>query len=135
MATEKSLTPTERAEKAESTAKSLRRSLTNLKESAQVAAARFTTVLAQAGAGYGTGRLMGWAKKGGVNPDGSQVRPVYLPNTRVPIPALAGGGIALLGAIFPKQLGETTADLMLGLGGGAVAGSLAVLGYEDGIAP
>lgn len=129
------LTPTEKVEVLTRQKQSLRSSLANLKESAQVAASRGTTLIVAGLAGYGTGRLMGWAKKGGTNPDGTQVRTVYLPNTRVPIPLLVGGAIGAIGAIFPKQIGESAADLMLGFGGGTVAGSAAVMGYEDGIAP
>lgn len=106
---------------------SLKSSLSNLREAAVVATRRLSIVAIAAPTAYGVGRLEGWAKRTG--------KSIVIPKTKVKWTLAGGIGAALFGALGTKVAGEQLADAVLGLGAGAIDGTLAVQGYEAGLVP
>lgn len=101
--------------------------LSNLKEAADVAAQRLTIGAGAAAGGFGGGYLKGWAELN--NKD------MTIGDSTVTYQLAAGGAMLVAGAVFPKQIGESAANVMFGLGMGVVAGELAFMGYEAGKKP
>lgn len=98
----------------------LQNAASNMREAAKVAAARTTTFVFTAVGGGAVGALDGMSKR-----PGSTLK-LTIGNSKVRWPLLASLGLGLAGALGSKALGEQAADVALGLGGGGVAGELAL---------
>lgn len=104
-----------------------RSSLANIREAAERGVRRGGIAVAAAGTAYATGRLHGWAEREG--------KDVNIPNTEVPWSAVGGAVLGLTGAFGSKLLGDTLADVTLGVGIGALDANATLAGYQHGKEP
>lgn len=107
--------------------KSAKARLANLREAAEEAATRSIVLAGNAAGGALTGFVVGRAERDGrdITVGDSNLRWTLLG-------ALAVGG---LGAFAPRLLGDSTANMALGLGGGGVGFETGLWGYERGKRP
>lgn len=102
-----------------------RSQLSNIREAAERGVRRGGIAVAAAGTAYGVGRLHGWAQREG--------KDVNIPNTEVPYSAVGGLVLGLAGAFGQKMLGDTLADVTLGIGIGALDANAALAGHRHGL--
>lgn len=96
-----------------------------MREAAKVAAQRTTVFAFTAAGGGGVGVLDGLSKR-----PGSTLK-LTVGASKVRWPMLGSLGLGLVGALGTKAIGDQAADVALGLGGGGVAGELALAASES----
>lgn len=105
--------------------KSAKGSLANLREAAERGVQRSIIAGSAAAGGYLTGTAIGYAEREG--------KDIKLGESSVTYALPVGAALAIAGAFGTKLLGTTLADVALGLGTGAVAGELAMHGYQAAV--
>lgn len=106
---------------------SAKRTLSNIREQAEVGLQRLTIGGTAIGAGYGTGWLNGRARRDNWK--------LTIGSSNVTWQQVGGAVFTVGGAFFGKQLGETIANIAFGAGVGTLAGEAALAGDRHGNAP
>jgi hypothetical protein len=106
--------------------KGLRSQLGNLRAAAEEGLERGVIGISAPAAGYGVGRLHGWAEKNG--------KDITIGGTEITYSAAGGVAATLLGAFGTKIVGKPLANLALGIGSGTLAGEAALLGRKHATA-
>ncbi len=101
--------------------------LASIREAAEVGAQRLTIGVAAAGGGFTVGFVEGRAER--------DVKDITMGDSEVSWALPISGATMLIGAFGSKLVGETTANVVFGLGAGGLAGELALMGRKKGLKP
>lgn len=100
--------------------------LGKIKEAAEEGAMRTTIVAGNLGGAAVTGFVLGRAERDG--------KKLTIGTSKLKWTTVVNGGLAVAGAFAPRLVGHTTANLVLGLGGGGLAVEVGMWGREQGLA-
>lgn len=104
-----------------------RSSLANLREKAERGLERTTIGIAAPVGGAAAGYLHGYAEKNGTD--------ITIGDTQITYTAVGGVILTLAGAFGESIMGETIANVALGLGSGALALEAGMAAYKYGVKP
>lgn len=107
--------------------RSARGRLSSIREAAEVGAQRLTVAAAASGGGFATGFVEGRAERDG--------KDITIGDSEITWPLPIGAAATVIGAFGGKLLGDTTANVVFGLGLGGLAGELALMGRRKGLKP
>lgn len=108
-------------------ASSARARLANIREAAEEAAIRTTIVGSSVVGGGLTGFVIGRAERD--NKD------ITIGDSDIKWTLPINGGLAVIGALFPRLVGDAAANALLGLGAGGLGFEAGMWGYKRGLAP